>query len=188
MEVIGADQEDGDGASPWLERLAEGDPSALERLYDEFGPQLYGYALAMLGRPEAAEDGLQELFLNLARSRGKLGRVRSVRAYLYVMLRNAIWRRLRRNGPRESGVDPAAIFQRPEPLALPEGAAADIESALAKLPAEQKEVIVLKVYQNMTFPEIAEVTGVSANTAASRYRYALDRLRALLPPDLLQER
>jgi RNA polymerase sigma-70 factor (ECF subfamily) len=186
MEVIGADQDDGAGL--WLERLAEGDPSALERLYDEFAPQLYGYALAMLGRPEAAEDGLQELFLNLARSRGKLGHVRSIRAYLFVMLRNAIWRRLRRSGPGEFSIDPAAIFQRPEPLGLPEGAAADIESALAKLPAEQREVIVLKVYQDMTFPEIAEVTGVSANTATSRYRYALDKLRALLPPDLLQER
>ena len=46
----------------------------------------------------------------------------------------------------------------------------------------------LKVYQNMTFPEIADVTGVSANTASSRYRYALERLRALLPSDLLQEK
>jgi RNA polymerase sigma-70 factor (ECF subfamily) len=186
MEVIGADQDD--GASPLLERLAEGDPSALEMLYDKFAPQLYGYALGMLGRPEAAEDGLQELFLNLARSRGKLGHVRSVRAYLFVMLRNAIWRRLRRNAAGEFSVDPAAIFQRPGPPGLPEGAAADIESALARLPAEQKEVILLKVYQDMTFPEIADVTGVSANTATSRYRYALDKLRALLPPDLLQER
>ena len=44
----------------------------------------------------------------------------------------------------------------------------------------------LKVYQEMTFAEIAAVTGVSLNTAASRYRYALDKLRALLPEDLLQ--
>ena len=186
MEVIGPDQDD--GASRWLERLAAGDPSALEMLYDEFGPQLYGYALGMLGRPEAAEDGLQEVFLNLARSRGKLGHVRSIRAYLFVMLRNAIWRRLGRSASGESALDPAAIFQRPEPRGLPAGAASDIESALAKLPAEQREVIVLKVYQDMTFPEIAEVTGVSANTATSRYRYALDKLRALLAPDLLQER
>jgi RNA polymerase sigma-70 factor (ECF subfamily) len=142
----------------------------------------------MLGRPEAAEDGLQELFLNLARSRGKLGHVRSIRAYLFAMLRHAIWRRFRRNGSGESTVDPATVFQRPGPRGLPEGAASDIESALAKLPAEQREVIVLKVYQDMTFPEIAEVTGASANTATSRYRYALDRLRTLLPPDLLQER
>jgi RNA polymerase sigma-70 factor (ECF subfamily) len=142
----------------------------------------------MLGRPEAAEDGLQELFLDLARTRGNLGHLRSVRAYLFVMLRHAIWRRLRRKASAESNIDPAAIFQRPGPPGLPEGAVADIASALAKLPAEHREVIVLKVYQDMTFPEIAEVTGVSANTATSRYRYALDKLRALLPPDLLQER
>ena len=150
MEVTCADQDD--GASLWLERIAEGDPSALEMLYDKFAAQLYGYALGMLGRPEAAEDGLQEVFLNLARSPRKLGHVRSVRAYLFAMLRNAIWRRLRRNALGESTVDPAAIFQRPEPRGLPEGAAADIESALAKLPVEQREVIVLKVYQDMTLP------------------------------------
>jgi RNA polymerase sigma-70 factor (ECF subfamily) len=186
MELIGGGEDDGVG--PLAERLADGDGSAMEMLYDKFAPQLYAYALGMLGRPEAAEDGLQELFLNLARSRGKLRNVRSVRAYLFAALRHGIWRRLRRGASGELSVEPAAIFQRPQPPGLPEGAAADIESALRKLPAEQREVIVLKVYQSMTFPEIAELTGVSANTATSRYRYALDRLRALLPPDLLEGR
>jgi len=185
MEVTGGDQ--GGGARPWLERLAGGDPSALEMVYDEFGQQLYRYALGMLGRPEAAEDVLQEVFLALARSRGGRRCIRSVRAYLFVMLRHEIWRRLRRNAPVESAVDPIRIFERPGPRGLPEGAVADIESALARLPAEQREVIMLKVYQAMTFPEIADVIGVSANTAARRYRYALDRLRGFLPPDLLRE-
>jgi len=186
VELNSADQ---DGrAAIWLEQLAEGDPSAVEKLYDEFAAELYGYALAMLGRPDTAEDALQEFFLALARQRGKLGQVRSARAYLFAMLRHAIWRRLRRKASRELSVDPAAIFERTAPGGLPEGAIADIEAALVRLPAEQKEVIVLKLYQNMTFPEIAQATGLSANTVSSQYRYALEKLPALLPPDLLQDR
>ena len=186
MEVIEGDQTG--GPSRWLARLAEGDPSALDGLYDEFGPALYRYALGMLGRTEAAEDALQELFLTLARSRGKLGHVQSARAYLFAMLRHGIWRRLQRDAARERALDPATIFEHPQPPGLPDGAAADIAAALAQLPPDQREVIVLKIYQNMTFAEIAEVTEVSLNTAASRYRYALERLRSLLPPDLLQEK
>ena len=184
MEAGSVSQDE--GLNRWLERLAEGDPSALEGLYDDAGPQLYRYALGMLRRPEAAEDAVQEVFVSLARARGKLGKVRSARAYLFAALRHAIWKRLRREAAGLSSVEPAAIFERPQPPGLPEGAASDIESALVQLPAEQREAIMLKVYQDMTFAEIAAVTGVSLNTAASRYRYALDKLRTLLPEDLLQ--
>lgn len=166
---------------------AEEGPSVLERLYDQFGAQLYRYALGVLGSPQAAEDALHELFLALAASPCGLDRIRSDRAYLFAVLRHGIWRRLRKSRSSESLVDAVVIFDRSAPGGLPPGAVADIESALGRLPAEQREVIVLKIYQNMTFPEIAEVTGVSAATATSRYRYALDRLRALVPPDLLQE-
>lgn len=184
MNVNSADPDDGN--SPWLKRLDEGDPSALASLYDEFGAQLYGFALGMLGRAEAAEDALQELFLLLARSRGKLGHVRSPRAYLFAMLRNAVWRRLRREASGPASIEPSTLFERPMPPGLPAGAAEDIESALASLPEEQREAVILKVFQGMTFPEIAQISGVSANTAASRYRYALGKLRTILPGDLLQ--
>lgn len=182
MDVSDGDENGGPG--PWLARLAKGDPSALDELYDHFGPQCYRYALGMLGRAEAAEDALQELFLELARARGRLGPVRSGRAYLFAMLRHAVWRRLRRS--RERSGEPAAVFERPLPSGIPESAALDVESALAGLPAEQREVVVLKIYQDMTFAEIADATRVSQNTAASRYRYAIERLRELLPPDLLE--
>jgi RNA polymerase sigma-70 factor (ECF subfamily) len=175
-------------AAVWLDHLAEGDPSALEKLYDEFATQLYAYALGMISRPDAAEEAVQELFLMLVKRRGRLGHVHSARAYIFAMLRNAIWRRLRRKTSGELGVDPIVIFDRSAPCALPEGAITDIEAALMNLPPKQKEVVMLKVYQNMTFPEIARVTGVSTNTVNSQYRYALERLRSLLPPDLLQDR
>ena len=55
-----------------------------------------------------------------------------------------------------------------------------VEEALLQLPHEQREVIHLKVYAGMTFSEIGRLTEVSQNTAASRYRYAVEKLRELL--------
>ena len=55
-----------------------------------------------------------------------------------------------------------------------------MEQALQQLPAEQREVVHLKVWEGMTFQEIADVTGEGLNTAASRYRYTLEKLRAIL--------
>ena len=59
----------------------------------------------------------------------------------------------------------------------------EIQAALAKLPPEQAEVVVLKIYQDMTFGEIGAVLEVSPDTAASRYRYALEKLRRILARD-----
>jgi RNA polymerase sigma-70 factor (ECF subfamily) len=56
----------------------------------------------------------------------------------------------------------------------------DLSDALKTLPPEQREVIALKVDGGLTFGQIAEILGVNANTAASRYRYALEKLRRVL--------
>jgi len=55
-----------------------------------------------------------------------------------------------------------------------------IERALLALPAEQREVVHLKIYEGMTLQEIADATGESINTVASRYRYAIEKMRAHL--------
>ena len=55
-----------------------------------------------------------------------------------------------------------------------------LQNALAVLPAEQKEVVSMKIFQSMTFDDISECLKISINTAASRYRYALDKLKTIL--------
>ena len=59
-----------------------------------------------------------------------------------------------------------------------------LAAAVAALPIEQREVIALKIDGDLTFAEIAAVIGISANTAASRYRYALEKLRAALAKEI----
>ena len=71
------------------------------------------------------------------------------------------------------------FFVSPEPDADSEGLTA-LRAAIAQLSPERYEVVSLKLYQELTFAEIGEVLGVSPNTAASRYRYALADLRKML--------
>jgi DNA-directed RNA polymerase specialized sigma24 family protein len=101
---------------------------------------------------------------------------------LYRSTRNLAYSRLRRRllfGQllRESPVHSSWLRPlngaAPRPLLL-------VENALAALPARQREVVVLKVYEGRTFGEIARLLNISPNTAASRYRYALEKLRPLL--------
>lgn len=158
-----------------LQRLAHGDTGALGPLYDAYGRRVYHLLLAY-GLPEAeAEDALQETFLALL-GRGAAARcIVSVGAYLLGIARHQASARRRRRTT--------------EPLAEGEVGPAIGDEArvrlqrlhclrrLSQLPPEQAEVVVLKIWHDLTFAEIAELLRVSPNTAASRYRYALEKLR-----------
>ena len=153
-----------------------GRPAALAALYDRYGPALYRAALGLLGSRTDAEDAVQDVWVGLVRRRP--GRVRNVRAYLFAALRHAALRRAR---TRLRG---RSLNQVPEPVSPAEDPPSDrgvrLERALRSLPPEQREAIVLKVDTGMTFAELGEVLGISSNTAASRYRYALEKLRHAL--------
>jgi RNA polymerase sigma-70 factor, ECF subfamily len=152
-------------------------------LYDAHADGVFGYLVALLGSTAEAEDALHDVFLRaIKRQRGLFG-LRKPAAYLYRAARNEAYSRLRKRNVRARAqselvaectrIEPAATGVDPDEYAA-------LNAALADLPVEQREVVVLKAFQNMTFREIAKVTRVSANTAASRYRYALEKLRGAL--------
>jgi RNA polymerase sigma-70 factor, ECF subfamily len=162
-----------DSDDSWHPRPAT---DALALLYDQFAPALYRAACGLLGSAADAEDVVHDVFVALARSRTGLPAIVDARSYLFVSLRRAVARRVVRRsiGPLPDELpDPREPRQRDEPL----------EQALAKLPAEQREVIVMKIDGDLTFAELAAVLGISPNTAASRYRYAMNKLRADLERD-----
>jgi RNA polymerase sigma-70 factor (ECF subfamily) len=148
----------------------------LAALYDAHAASLFRYLLALLQNAEEAEDALAELFLGLARRRGQRG-IQEAQAYLFRAARNQAIQTLRkRKRRREEDVGDSWIAV--EQCHGPEREIAiDIERGLGKLPAEQREVLVLKLSEGLTFREIADVVAIPANTAASRYRLALRRLR-----------
>jgi RNA polymerase sigma-70 factor, ECF subfamily len=133
----------------------------------------------VVGRADA-EDVVQEAFIHFWRSRQ---RAKDPMAYLYGCVRNCAFDFLR-SRKRQARRDEASARQEAvplfvEPLEQDERRAA-IETALHQLPETQREVLVMKVWGELSFLQIAEALGVSINTAASRYRYALAKLRQQL--------
>lgn len=161
--------------------LGRCDPEALGRVYDLYAARIYSYVRALGAAPTLAEDVLQEVFVKLARRSGQGSAVRNLKAYLFAAARNELSRwstRLLRRGEIRPG-HLTGLFEVAAP-GMPADEAAAVEDALSLLPAAQREVVVMKVYGGLTFAEIADVMGRSVNTTASRYRYALEKLKILL--------
>ncbi len=168
------------GDNALLAGLAAGDERAFAALYDRFAGPMYRSALAMLHRPEDAEDALQDVFVSIVRSRRQMTGVNDLRAYLFTALRRAAGRvgeRRSRQPAASEAVDEVPDADRAKKDS-PHGER--LERALRSLPAEQREVIALKIDGQLTFAQIGRTLGVSVNTAASRYRYALEKLRTTM--------
>ena len=161
----------------------DSDKNTIEALFDEHARELMGYARALLRDEHRAEDALQETFLRLASSPQRLQGVQNMRAYLYKMIRNEAFRLLgkekRRLEKREAYQGVCLIQQRKDARSKPEEVE-ELNRALQSLPDEQREVVFLKCVEGFTFAEMAELLDIPQNTASSRYRYGLKKLRELL--------
>ena len=163
-------------------RYRAGDLEALLALYRRYSGPLFLYACSLTGDSASGEDLVQEAFVRLmSADRDRLRD--SVRPLLYAIVRNLARDESRRSSI-ERGHAPALALRAtrseltdPESLKRLEQAVA---RALERLPAEQREAVVLKIYVGMTFEEIADVVGVPPGTAISRYRYAVEKLGELL--------
>jgi RNA polymerase sigma-70 factor (ECF subfamily) len=159
-------------------RLAAGDVSALAELYDAYSRQLYAYARSLGADELLAEDVLHEVFVRMIRRPPEAPAVRSMRSYLYAATRNEFFRWGTRLAHRREveGTELSGLFEADSGSRPPEEALA-VEEALSALPEAQREVVMMKIYGGLTFEEIAETLDISINTAASRYRYALEKLK-----------
>jgi RNA polymerase sigma-70 factor (ECF subfamily) len=158
----------------------------LERLYDEHAQALFAFLLNFTRQPEDTRDVLQEVFVRLAQRPELLAGVEDERAFLIRLAHNAAVDLMRRRGTRqryheEYGQEQSSAFAA---AADPDEGAfrAQLSAALGQLPPEQRAVVHLKLWEGLTFERIATVLEIPPNTAASRYRYGLDKLRALLRP------
>jgi RNA polymerase sigma-70 factor (ECF subfamily) len=162
-----------------------GDPEEWATWLDRHGPALVLLARQRVASRVDAEDVVQEAFVRFWRSRH---RATDPVAFLYTCVRRCSldWQRTRgRRSRREQ------IAARPEADSCFAGPAeqaerrAAVEALLRGLPEDQREVIVMKIWGGLSFPQIAESLRIPANTAASRYRYALDKLRARSAEELI---
>lgn len=158
----------------------------LETLYDEHAAGLFRYARSILANEQAAKDVLQEVFVKLAGS--GMPEVENEKAWLYRLAHNRAIDQLRRSETRREHAhasradsvssDPGRAGSDPDRAEL----ARQLDAAVALLPPEQQSVARLRLWQELTFQEIATIQGIPLNTAASRFRYALETLRNRLKP------
>ncbi|MCL2701780.1 MAG: sigma-70 family RNA polymerase sigma factor [Phycisphaerae bacterium] len=150
-------------------------------MVDRYGAAMFRVACRLLGSRHDAEDAVQEVFVAMARHPERLASVANMRAYLFVSLRHAaerIGRTQRRHpaGGFEESYGPVGDDRAGR--AVDDSETAERLWALAqRLPAQQREVLALKIQGELSFREIGEILGIGVNTAASRYRYALEKLR-----------
>ena len=148
---------------------------ALEKIYDAYADQMIQYAVHSLRlTPEQAEDAVHQAFLPWVKEHEKMTQVENIRAYLYTTLRHACFRV--RNQRVDFSLDPELEAMPGKDAELSE----DIDSALIKLNQDQREVVFLKIWSDLSFEEIAELQNVPLQTAASRYRYAIAKLKEIL--------
>jgi RNA polymerase sigma-70 factor (ECF subfamily) len=168
--------------------MMAGDEAALSTLYDRYSAMLFGMLMRILRDQQAAEEVLQDMFLQLWRNAAQFDAKRgSLPAWLMVIGRNRAISRLRGRRDREvleeEEGDYANTFasgQNIEDEAVRAELARNISAALEQLPAEQKQAVELAYFEGMTQSEIANRTGTPLGTVKTRVRTAMQTLRQIL--------
>jgi RNA polymerase sigma-70 factor (ECF subfamily) len=152
---------------------ADGNTAEIEFLYRLHGSALLLFAMAITGERGRAQDAVHQVFLKLIEN-GSLSRAVNKKAYLFACVRNAVLNEGKLQD-RNTTLDLNSVwFIPPNRDYMGEQ---NLRRALGILPDDQRQVIVLHLWGELTFSEIGELLSVSSNTAASRYRYALAKLR-----------
>ena len=160
--------------------------SHLQRLYDEHAQALFAFLLNFTRDEDDTREVLQEVFVKLARQPELLRGARNERTFLLRLTHNLAIDLMRRRGTRgkhheQFGAERISVFA---PAEDPDGPAfrEALSAALGELPPDQRAVVHLKLWEHLTFEQIADALEIPPNTAASRYRYGLDKLRERLRP------
>ena len=164
-------------------RYREGDVAAFEALYRRHNDALYRYLLRLCQHPSSAEDIFQDVWSKIVRARDSYRPKAKFTTFLYRVAHNCFIDHLRRN-KRHTQVADVEPDTQPDPADLPETEAERslarrrLEAALMDLPDEQRDVFLLREEAGLSLDQIAAVTDTNRETAKSRLRYAVGKLRA----------
>jgi len=175
-----------------------GEAAAFERLYDRHEAPVFRFLLRSVAIASVADDLAQEVWLTVVRNAGRYRPQAAFRTWLYRIARSRLIDHWRARDPAivlsldaPLGDDPdgcvatlgetvaADESQQPAPRVMARAQALALLAAVQALPAPQREVLLLHVEGELTLAQIAEITGTGFETAKSRLRYALDKLRAV---------
>jgi RNA polymerase sigma factor (sigma-70 family) len=165
-------------------KLRRGSPEALARVYEKYIDAMLTLAAGLLNNRAAAQDVVQDVFLSFARSARYQRSFGSLRSYLATSVLNRVRdrrRQARRQATRPAEPpDSACSAMGPEEAAILVEETVRLHDAIAALPDEQREVVLLRLKANLKFRDIARLQQTSVSTVLGRYRYGLDRLRSRL--------
>ena len=173
-----------------MQRYQEGSAAAFDELYEKYRRPLYGFLVNHSGRSrQEVDEVFQETWLKLVRNRKRFDSSQLFGPWLFTIARNCLvdrWRHLGRISSLHVSDDIAMQGASSSGLARPDRQAESAslgsawQAALLALPAEQREVILLKFETDMTLDEMGEVIGAGRETVKSRLRYAMAKLRKSL--------
>jgi RNA polymerase sigma-70 factor (ECF subfamily) len=166
-------------------RAQTGDETAFAELVERFSPRLRYFLRKLLASADQAEDALQDVWLDVFRNLPRLADPQALVAWLYRIARDRAFGRLRRLRRVEQQLDDALVV---DAAAADEGDfspedAARIHAALDELPPEQREVLVLRFLEDMSYEQIARVIDCQLGTVRSRLHYGKRALRRALEKD-----
>lgn len=179
--------------------IARGDTRAFDTVFERYHQQIYNFAKKQITARESVEDVVQEIFLRVFKSARNFDTERKFSSWLYRIALNEIKRYWKRSNARQSYSlnaplgDETGDAERQdylpdermgaEELAQSDLFSRDLRHLIDRLPEKQKTVVLLKVYQELTFEQIAEICECPLSTVLSRMRYAVSKLRRWLGLD-----
>jgi RNA polymerase sigma-70 factor (ECF subfamily) len=161
----------------WIRRCKRGHRRAFEPLVRRYGPRAYGFALGKVKDPEEAKELSQGAFLRAFRAIDRFDESRPFYPWLLTILRNLCISHLRRQRPMISIDDMPPAKQGTKPKGLSPELRLSLKQALDSLSESDRELVILKDFQDLTYNEISAILNVPRGTVQSRLYYARRRLR-----------
>ncbi len=158
-----------------------GNVEAYNLLVSRWEKRVFNYILRLVGDREDALDLTQDVFLKAYQNLGKLEDLSRFAPWLYRIAHNEAYSLLRKARP-EGEMEYEPRSSEPGARLFPIELSLAVQSALKRLSADQREAVVLKVYQGFKFEEMAEILGCPVSTVKSRVYSALDLLKQTLAP------
>jgi RNA polymerase sigma-70 factor (ECF subfamily) len=169
-------------------KFNRGSTDALRRIYEKYKNDLFALAVALSNDASVAEDVVHDVFVSFAQLGERLQLRASLKTYLSSCIANRVRKVKRAKQQHDTRLNEADMVSanpnRPDELVMSAEELQRIGNAMARLPYEQREVIILHLQSGMRFKKIAQAQNVSINTIQSRYRYGLDKLRSMLDSEV----
>ncbi len=171
-------------------RLKRGDEQTLRQIYEKYKDTLLTIATSLLRDASEAEDVLHDVFVSFTKGIREFHLYGSLKNYFISCLVNRARDIHRKKMYQVVGLDSTGPIRSdsegPTEAVIDDEESQLLTEALAQLPAQQREVIILHLQGGMKFREIAEMQEVSINTVQGRYRYGLDKLRSILDGEVME--